>query len=58
MSKTYTCAHCGEKCLSNWEDADAVAEYEKVFGLKFDRSKVAELCDDCYQRLRKMEEWS
>jgi len=54
--RTYTCADCGEKCLSNWEDADAVTEYEKVFGLKFNRAQVAEVCDDCYQRLRKMEE--
>jgi len=54
--RTYTCDACGEKCLSNWEDADAVTEYEKVFGLKFDRETVAEVCDDCYRRLRKMEE--
>ena len=53
MSKrTYTCDHCGEECMSSWDDEHAVAEYERAYGKPYDPSQVAEVCDDCYRLLR------
>lgn len=51
---TYTCAACGEKCISKWSEEEAVAEYEAEFGEPFDLDAVAEVCDDCYQRLMRL----
>lgn len=52
--RAYTCAVCGEDCLSDWDDEEAIAEYEHDFGESFDRTKVDEICDDCYQWMQRV----
>jgi hypothetical protein len=52
MSKhEYICDECGEHCIAIWDDEEAIAEYERDFG-PFDRKAVAEICDDCYWKLK------
>jgi hypothetical protein len=50
VSKTYTCAACGESCLSSWSEEEAQAEYEQTFPTYPERGK-ASVCDDCYPLL-------
>lgn len=47
--RAYRCAYCGEKCLSNWTEAEARAEYERDFGRPWKADEVEELCDDCHR---------
>lgn len=48
MSETFTCAFCGDTNEGSPED-EAIAEYEKNFGKKFDPKEVVLICDDCYK---------
>jgi hypothetical protein len=45
----YVCAKCGESCVSTRPDAEAVAEYEKTYGVPIDATSVDVICDDCFK---------
>jgi hypothetical protein len=49
--RLYTCARCGEECLTAWSEEEARAEYEANFGMRVEESDAVEICDDCYRLL-------
>lgn len=52
VGKLYTCAQCGESCLSNWSEEAAESEYYERFGHlpKEIREERQVICDYCYRK--------
>ena len=48
---TFECSECGITFRSCWDDSEAVAEFEDLFGVPFDPSRVAVLCGECYEKM-------
>lgn len=46
----YTCSMCGESCISDWSQEEAVAEKERDFG-DVPLEECDQVCDVCYQKI-------
>lgn len=50
--RSFICAECGKTFQSDWDKAEAIAEYERDFG-HLGPTAVTVVCDDCYQRFQR-----
>jgi hypothetical protein len=48
--RIYTCAECGERCMSSWSEEEAEAEWRRDFP-NVDPAQRVEVCEDCYRTL-------
>ncbi len=46
---TFTCRRCGQTHEMQRTEADAIADYERSFGVPFNPSEAAVICDDCHK---------
>jgi hypothetical protein len=46
----YTCAQCGDECISDRPDGQAVAEYEARHREAFDPAQTIQVCEECFRR--------
>lgn len=60
----YTCAVCGEtftfERTGEWDDAKALEEYERIYGVKWNPDDVDIVCGACFERFerwRKVYDW-
>lgn len=51
MSHEYTCCACGESYISDVSDDEAVAQFEREFGIPYVQAETGVVCDDCYKEL-------
>lgn len=49
--RRYICALCNTRCVSERPDAEAMAEYEALFGHKVPADAPI-VCDVCWQRMK------
>lgn len=47
----FTCCFCGDEFDKIWSDAEAMAEYEQLYGSKGEgwEPSEAQCCDDCWK---------
>ncbi len=44
----YICAECDQVFTSDWEDSDAILEFEKLYPGKDIKESIV-ICDDCFK---------
>lgn len=47
----YQCENCKEIYTKTWTDEEAMAETEHYFGEGWQKSELAIICDDCFQKM-------
>jgi hypothetical protein len=51
--KTFICANCGQEFEPTWDDTDAEAEAQRLWGVAAAASHpdMAVICEDCFQHV-------
>jgi threonine synthase len=50
-TRSYTCENCGGTFEDEWTEAEAVAEYRKLFPADEKLEEAVPICDPCYEEI-------